>query len=169
MSNPSLISSIHFIPAWANYPHTHAHMETPLPELIHTLLPRRPILPVPHHYATSLITAHSEEFGDSSQPPPQLLPGPLPLLTVGTAIGSCHPCLKHHLWRHRCPACTRARVCVCVCMLLPVTACTHMPSTMSLSLCASVALPAVLFEIHCHVLMVNLPGPSPGGKGWLLA
>lgn len=161
VSNAFLISSIHFILAWANYPHSHmcAYGDPSPMTDIYTLLPWRPILPFPLHYATSLIMAHREGFGESPA-----VARPSAITIVWHSHQQLPPLPQHHLWLHRCPVC----VCASTCVLTRYVR-IHMPSSIFVSVCVSVPSPAVLFEIHCHVLMDNLPGPSPGGKGWLLA
>ncbi|CAB1418021.1 unnamed protein product [Pleuronectes platessa] len=104
-----------------------------------------PILPVPLHYATSFITTHSEEFGESSEPPPSCCQAPLPLHAVGAVICSCHPRLEHHLWLHRCPmrakCCSRAylRLCVNTDPCAHLHTCPHPSSSPSVSITISMA------------------------------
>lgn len=147
--------------------HTCAHMETHLPWQTYTLLPRHPILPFPLHYATSLIMAHTEEFGESSEPPSPAVARPS-AITIGWHSHRQLPPLPWAppLATQMPHVCTRA--CAPTCDYVQTQMCAHMPSPILVSVCTSAAVPSAIFEIHCNVLMVSLPGLSPGGKGWLL-
>lgn len=115
-------------------------------------------LPVPHHYATSLIAAQSKACGKCSQ---SILPScfqalchfsRLAWLSAAATLALSATSSKADAW------------CVPVCSHLCLCSACTLPTHLHLLPCVFVA----MFKIHCHVLVDNLPAPSSGGKAWLL-
>lgn len=94
-----LTSSVHFMPNWKiictqwdpspTVRYAHSSHNSPFCQSYSIM---------PHLWSSPTV----KSLASPQRPPPQLLPSPLPLQLVGTAIGSCHVCLEHLLWLHRC-------------------------------------------------------------------
>ncbi len=136
----------------STHTHTHGHMETHLPRQLYTLLPGRPVLPVPLHYASSLIMAHSEEFGESSEPPSPAVASPS-AITIGW---HSHRQLPPLPWAPPLAAqmpdvCTRVCAPTCDCVLTRMCALTCTRAFIHLLICVHIC------GIACCLICNSLP------------